>query len=203
MKTFCKKILNSKTGQSLLEMLIAIFVLVIALTATLVLISSSISAGRESKYRLTSNSLAREGIEIVRNIRDSNWIDSSSSSWNAGLYTDTTAIPVIDGSSPISLDFSADSFSGWIDRIKQNTNDYLQGSAVAGIDSVFFRMIFLEPICRQGDGDESFAAANTAGNDCGGDDEVGVRVRSEVRWPSFSSNKKVVLEERLYDWQTF
>lgn len=192
------RILNQK-GQSLLELIVAIMILGMVLTATVVLIVTSINAGRESRYKLIATSLAREGIEITRNIRDSNWADPFSASWNEGLNIDTTATPVIDGINPITLNFADDDFT----VIKLNNSAYLQGSTASGSNTQFYRLLTFEAICRASDGTESFPDpdANSPANDCGADAEVGLRVIAEVRWPSSSSNKKIIIEDRLYDWQ--
>jgi len=204
------KISNQK-GQSLLELLVALFILVSALAATVVLIVTSINAGREGRNRLIATNLAREGIELVRNIRDSNWSDPNSIQWNDGLTfdngstNDTTAVPIIDSdhSSPLFIDFSADGITDdqWT-RIRQTGVQYLQYQD--GGNSAFYRILRLTAICRKDDGgSEALPVKNSfTGNDCdAGYSEVGVRVISEVCWPSSGSNKKVIIEDRLYDWQ--
>ena len=196
------RIPNQK-GQSLLELLVALSILVVALTATIVLIVTSINAGREARNKLVATSLAREGIEIVRNIRDSNWIDTTDPSWDDGLIGDNTAIPVIDGVNSITLDFSENNFT----PIKLDGNAYLQGSTAPGTDTQFYRLLYLNPICYD-DSDpvnEGIVPKETD-NDCATEfganySKVGVRVISEVRWPTADSNKKVIIEDRLYDWQ--
>ncbi len=63
-------------GQTLLEVLFAMVILIVALVATIALIVSSITASRESRNRLIATSLGREAIEMARSIRDSNWVTS-------------------------------------------------------------------------------------------------------------------------------
>lgn len=193
--------LPNQKGQSLLELLIALFMLVASLTTTVVLIVNSINASRESSNRLIATSLAREGIEIVRNIRDSNWADPASPAWDDGLNSDAEATPIVDGTNPIRLDFSANDFT----VIRLDNNAFLQGPA-SGTATVFYRLIMLEPICRGNATPytETFVSTNSSGNDCSAlpnTTEVGLRIRSEVRWPAASSGKKVMVEDRLYNWQ--
>lgn len=187
---------HNQKGQSLIELIIAISVLVVALVATTVLIVSSINASRESKNKLIATNLGREGIEIVRSIRDSNWIDPDyfcenltdtdedtcegsgsvwrRSYWDEGLHYDivavsegTTAVPQIDNANPVKLLFTPDNM-GVTDytRIKKDGSDYLQGTAVTG-NSEFYRMITIRVICRDDtSGDEQIVELNTPGDDC-------------------------------------
>jgi len=57
---------------TLLEVIISIFLLITGIIGILILISQIIAFTRDSVSRLTAIYLAQEGIEIVRNIRDSN-----------------------------------------------------------------------------------------------------------------------------------
>jgi hypothetical protein len=79
------KCLNVKMnkGFTLMEAIVAIFVITTGLVGVLSLVSQTISASTFSKDKLIAAYLAQEGIEIVRNIRDTNWLQSLS--WNNGL----------------------------------------------------------------------------------------------------------------------
>jgi len=204
--------ITDQKGQSILEMLVAIFVLVVVLTATIVLIITSINASRHSKNKLIATSLAREGIEIVRNIRDSNWIDPSSPlpSWDDGLFDESvnnysTALPIIDGSNPVSLKFADYDFTAAYPdiRIKVESNSYLQGEGI-GADSSFYRLLYINPICHD-DSETEQIIDKELNNDCsdlgGTYSKVGIRVISEVRWSSPDAGQKVIIEDRLYNWQ--
>ncbi len=63
-----------RSGQTFLEMVIAIGVIIAAVVGSMTLIVSTITAGRVTQSRVEAANFAREGIEIVRGIRDSNWI---------------------------------------------------------------------------------------------------------------------------------
>jgi len=73
----------NQKGFTLLELLVAIFVIVIGLIAAYKVASYPLSQVSVSMNRLTAAYLAQEGIEIVRNIRDTNWIQGEN--WKAGL----------------------------------------------------------------------------------------------------------------------
>jgi hypothetical protein len=65
-------------GFSLAEVVAALFVFMIGAVAMLSLVSASLRESKRSEGRLTAIYLAQEGIELVRNIRDQNWINGRS-----------------------------------------------------------------------------------------------------------------------------
>ncbi len=77
---FTKKI---KNGFTLIEVITAIFVLTLGSLGIMVLIDKNLISGSQTKSKLIASYLAQEGIEIVRSIRDSNWINKNP--WDKGL----------------------------------------------------------------------------------------------------------------------
>lgn len=69
-----------ESGQSLIETIVAIFVLTTGLAAGLALAVFAFGASSDIMERIVATGLAREGIEGVRRMRDSNW--------NSGTLTD-------------------------------------------------------------------------------------------------------------------
>lgn len=61
-------------GQTLLEAIVAIAVILSAVFSSTTLIISSITAGRISQNRVEAANFAREGVEIIRSFRDGNWL---------------------------------------------------------------------------------------------------------------------------------
>lgn len=70
-------------GFTLLEVIIAIFILTVGIAGAYTLITQTISSAAISEERLIAAYLAQEGIEIGRNIRDGNWLEGAT--WNTGL----------------------------------------------------------------------------------------------------------------------
>ncbi len=66
-----------ESGQTLIETIVAIFVLTVGLLGGLGLAVYAFGASSDIVERITATSLAREGIEVVRRMRDSNWLDDS------------------------------------------------------------------------------------------------------------------------------
>lgn len=70
-------------GFSIIEVLVAISVILVSFTGALNLINRSMAFHDLAYSRLVASYLAQEGIEIVRNIRDNNFI--ANQTWNNGL----------------------------------------------------------------------------------------------------------------------
>lgn len=71
-------------GFTILEIIVAIFVITIGVLAAYTATQQIISYTYRASSRLTAAYLAKEGIEIVRNIRDTNWLNFAAS-WDDGL----------------------------------------------------------------------------------------------------------------------
>lgn len=69
------QIKNLKKGQSLIELLVALGVFVLAATTITFLIIDAYIADRAGRERTRATFLAEEGLEAVRSIRDNNWSD--------------------------------------------------------------------------------------------------------------------------------
>lgn len=82
-KTRIQKNIEKSAGFTLIELVVSIFILVVAIIgiynsfSTIVILTSGASS------RFTAAYLAQEGIEIVRNMRDNNWLNSET--WSNGL----------------------------------------------------------------------------------------------------------------------
>jgi type II secretory pathway pseudopilin PulG len=66
--------IHPQSGQSLIETIVAIFILVTALVAGLGLALYAVTHSANAKNQIVATNLAREGIEVVRMVRDSNWL---------------------------------------------------------------------------------------------------------------------------------
>ena len=68
---------------TLLEVILAITVLTLAVGGSFVLVSQVIASISVVQSKLIASYLVQEGIEIVKNIRDTNWLKGNS--WDEGL----------------------------------------------------------------------------------------------------------------------
>ncbi|KPJ71791.1 hypothetical protein AMJ50_00425 [Parcubacteria bacterium DG_74_3] len=78
---------NSHTGFTMMEVLAAIFVITTGILGVFSLVQQVISLTTISSSRLVATYLTQEGLEIVRNIRDTNWLQarSATTTWEDGL----------------------------------------------------------------------------------------------------------------------
>lgn len=74
MQNFFKK----QNGFSILEIIIVIFIITMGLVGVLSLAVQNIKASNFNKNELIASTLAQEGLEMVRNRRDENWLIGSS-----------------------------------------------------------------------------------------------------------------------------
>ncbi|MFA5842925.1 MAG: hypothetical protein WC882_04660 [Candidatus Gracilibacteria bacterium] len=101
MKRSLLSLLRSQTAETLAEVIIALVVLAVGATGASTLIYVSISANAEGEQRIEAYNLAREGVEAVRNIRDTNWLrfpGNRTDCWDVTLETtDPTKCKEADG----------------------------------------------------------------------------------------------------------
>ncbi len=72
---------NKQSGQTLIETMVAVFILVMGIVAALALANYSLGVTGHIRQETIALGLAREGIEVVKNMRDVNWLQGT-------LYTD-------------------------------------------------------------------------------------------------------------------
>jgi len=70
-------------GFTLIEVIVAIFILTVGIGGSFMLIQQTLVGVSIIESRLIAIYLGQEGIEIIRNIRDSNWLEQHL--WNDGL----------------------------------------------------------------------------------------------------------------------
>jgi len=75
--------IKNKFGFTMLELIITIFIFTVGILAAYYLVNLPMSYTSTSVSRLTASYLAQEGIEIVRNIRDTNLVKGQD--WRSGM----------------------------------------------------------------------------------------------------------------------
>lgn len=68
-----KKIKNG-SGFSFIEVIISIFLITVGLVASVDLITNGLRDSIDSRDQLIAAGLSQEGVELVRNVRDNNWV---------------------------------------------------------------------------------------------------------------------------------
>lgn len=99
-----KSVFGKRTGETLVEVITAIFVVAIGSGSAAVLLTNAIQANSFSRDNLIALNLAVEGAEAIRNVRDTNWIRfgyDKANCWNL-LPSDDTAPDCLDADNLIS-----------------------------------------------------------------------------------------------------
>lgn len=87
---FTKNIHKKRRGETLVEILVAVFALAITATATTSLIISSNRTSYDIRRTFQARYLAREAFDVLKMIRDTNWIRfSEDNCWNIKFETKT------------------------------------------------------------------------------------------------------------------
>ncbi len=204
----CKK----RHAQGLIETIIAIGIIITGVVSSTSLMVQNQISSEDAQKRLVAVNLAREGLEIVRNMRDTNWLSCEISqgilncnNWDQGISfgSDTTAVPVFNAlDNSWLIDFTADSIHHDDARIwRRNSGDpaaigaQFNSDQQTPDDSVltnYRRILELKSICSD----------KTIADECsGGLTKIGIRVQSKVSWLDRGKESEIVIEERLFNWR--
>lgn len=77
-RTNLHSLLNKKSGATLMELMMMLLVVSLALTTMFYTLTQTITFARDTEARVKAVGLAREGIEALINIRNTNWLRFSS-----------------------------------------------------------------------------------------------------------------------------
>ncbi len=193
-------------GQTILEAVIASGIVATAVSSALTLVQASINGEKDSEFGIVGTNLAREGVEVVRVIRDSNWL--AGRDWSDGLEganQDYTAIPVFSSAdNNWTLDFAPESIAQDAAHVYRFTSG---DAALVGLNfqtlsppnnavvTNFNRLLSLDAICAD-------RSIRTSGEACPSENpKIGIRVSSQVTWYAGGRRRYVTVEEMLYDWR--
>ncbi|MFH1533886.1 MAG: type II secretion system protein [Nitrospirota bacterium] len=202
-----KRKLKSTSGFSLTEVMIGIMILTVAIVSASNLLVSMVKTNKLNVQSLQAYFLAQEGIEAVRNIRDTNWLHNLDFRGESGLYDEleeghyysvflddggwrnsspaenATSIGALDTMKPWEFN------EGFYDPYNQsfglvkNSDGYI-GKAGSSDDPVFYRYIEILDAC-------------VAPEEC----EDFMLVRSVVTWKDGNRDREVALDTVLSNWK--
>jgi len=158
------KIKNS--GFSILEVMVALSILSIGLLGVSSLVIQNLQVQNINKNYLTASMLAQEGLELVRNQRDTNWLKGAD--WLTGSGGNTDILQdwsyAIDASGDMYA--GADDFSNAITKLFiDNDGFYLHN--IVGTSTPFSRIIRVLPHPLAGPYDYITASSTVRWNDSG------------------------------------
>ncbi|USN53726.1 MAG: prepilin-type N-terminal cleavage/methylation domain-containing protein [Candidatus Nomurabacteria bacterium] len=189
---------HNQEGQTLVEVIIAVSILLAGIVTSLTLGIVTVRAGQVSQNRTIADNLAREGLELVRTMRDTNWLQDNV--WDQGLCAsdDTTAIPdFLPDVNAWSLDFSVDDFADANAQVLYRED---RENSLRPLD------YYMQTAGPRPDGStpSRFRRLLTISSDDGScvDADVSYTVKSEVQWDEGGTTHSSIVEERLFDWRT-
>lgn len=168
-----KKYFNN-SGMSILEIVIVIMIITLGMVGVSSLVIQNIQAQYINKNILIASSLAQEGLELVRNVRDENWLITDNG-WDQDILGDGTYAIDYRGRSSINESVNLISDSGA--RLYINGDGFYIHNSIGGEATDFYRMI-------------------TATSQDGYLD-----IKCTIRWNEGGRNHDYTAETYLYDWR--
>lgn len=136
------KISNTNSGFTILEIAIVIFIITFGMVGVLSLVNQGVQVEYINKNMIIASQLSQEGLELVRNKRDVNWLKGAN--WEFSANPNTNSDIIQDGSYAID-------YTGAINRIPNNIGDvgtklYLNSggfyaNSVTASSTIFSRII--------------------------------------------------------------
>lgn len=184
--------MNKQQGFTIIEVIVAIFILSVAVVGVFSAFSLIVILTSNASDRLTAAYLAQEGVEVVRNIRDNNWLKEGSpegSQWYDGLWRCFDA-----EGCEVDYRTTADgpeTVLPWAERDLNIINGFYAYDATNPSRTKFKRQIKISCLPY---------------GDCSGGDDI-MKVSVEVFWrekPSILNPSgepgSIMVEETLYNW---
>ncbi|HWQ99404.1 MAG TPA: hypothetical protein VN397_00990, partial [Candidatus Methylomirabilis sp.] len=109
-------------AQSLIELLIAMSVIIVGLTSASMIIFSNVRLQERSADEVAAANLAREGVELAKGVRDSNWIGGTAFDTGLSSGTDYTAAPRMEGGTFIDFEFAPNVISAPEAAVKRSAS---------------------------------------------------------------------------------
>lgn len=163
---------KNQKGFTLLETIIAVGIVTVGTLGVFSAVAKYSRQSQQESENLVATYLCQEGIELVKNIRDTNWVTAAS--WKAGIDGVTPAC-----SSGCEGDYSSTSLTQWSSSgnnlyIQSSTGLYGYTYSSGDTKTPYTRKITINPV---------------------GDDELDVIV--DVYWESYTTTVK----ENIFNWR--
>lgn len=202
-------------GQTLIEGIVAIFIIIVGIVGALILALSAFSSSVESEEQVKATNFAREALEVVRNIRDTNYLkrvdfpdinfdtdldnspnhyrarvlfDPDTNAWQLDFLDNTSFDPRVCPSNKTCQIFRDES-TGVFNHDEN------------GIQTNFYRILELNEICRQFVTPGTFYFETNGENCDDGYVKAGIGVLAKVLWIENGQERSLTLEDHLLDWK--
>lgn len=161
---------------TLIELILAVFVTAVGTVGAFAVLQKVIISTTFSSSRLVASYLAQEGVEVIRNIRDTNWVEGATN-WDDDITQDTPSK---------YLDYQSEVFpdAGCTNK------DYLDYNDANGYYECSSYGKFQRTVTVNGKYENFPSAGNV----------LILEVIVEVEWSELGSSHKVTVQEDLYEW---
>jgi len=163
---------REKKGFTLIEVITVLFVISLGMVGVLSLIVQNIKSQSLNKNTLIAYQLAQEGVELIRQVRDSNWLKGES--WRHELDRDIYYMDYLDNVPHEVLSMGHNHYQG---ALEPDANGFYRNAPPSSKTSIFSRLIQL------------------------GVRNNGIIVTSRVYWTDHGREYVYSLEAMLYDWK--
>ena len=178
MKKIIKKISKKRKGFGILEAVIASGIIAFFAGGVVILGNMTLRSVVVNKHRLQAAYLAQEAIEVIKNIRDSNWVDEdATTNWNNGLYAKDDLKVELDNRK-WELSDGSDSFDSGLNS-PNNTNE-----------TIFTREITI-----------SEPSADEITDEAIRDRTLNIKVK--VSWKDYSKERDITIDSIITDWMSY
>ncbi|MFA6307167.1 MAG: type II secretion system protein [Patescibacteria group bacterium] len=174
------KIIKNNSGISILEVIVAIMIITMGMVGVLSLVVQNVQAQYINKNVLMAAGLAQEGLELVRNIRDLNWL-TPGNDWDkdiVGAGADYTY--TIDYNGPV-INTTVNSLNDASARLYVNSNGFYTHTVTASSTN-FYRLITVAVVPIDATHDY-------------------LDVKCTIRWKDGGVNHDYTAETYLYNWK--
>ncbi len=208
-------IYNNQSGFTLVELIIALSVFTVGIMAAFSLSLANTNAAQENYFDILGANLAREGIELTRNIRDNNWLKIEANedcdgnpvngrqicTWRQDLTSDGLKVAYNLETTSLVTGYLIDvCYGNGTCRLYRDASNFYSHD-IAGSPTNFARVIYLMGICLDISGNEYVEDEGPA---CyGGDTQIGLQVMSLVRWYRGSNHRDIRIYDNIYNWQDY
>jgi len=189
-----------KRGQGLLETTVALGVIMTGLVSVISLTIGNLTNQRSAALRYQAVNLAREGIELVRNQRDSNWLAGESASEGITAGTEL-AMQVNPATGAVLLILPLEGGDAPNIAVTHCGDEPFTQATACTDATAFSRRITITPRnCR----DEGMIGDILCDQIEALDrlrDPIAFEVQSRVSWIEPNGGKSITINETLYDWR--
>jgi len=191
-------------GQTIIEMLIVLFIVSVALYGVTTLIFSNLALQESDADNIQAMNLAREMLELAQNKRDSNWLDAQP--FSVGLNTlaaGCTLVPRWDGTANPEFAYVSD-INQPAAVVKRSSVSNVSGvfTNVSGTSTQYSRLLTVIPICANADHSVTTYPTGVCG--CATAPQtnlIGLRAKADVKWTRRGNTKSLTVYTDLYDWR--